>query len=242
MAVVLLPSPLGERVGYFITVQCRGYISHALTFRPTDSLSTLRRRRSRIRRKTRYLTAGEALSGPPLQTAGHSALARRTPTPPDIRVTNTAGRSLQHAIACQGVGGSLPTAASRPVGHPVVQATRSEPVRPFRPSARGAHLLCRLLTPLLGSVRLTLHSARFRGTPLLWAQQRPPVVSGHTVGAKRRRMYQAPPVCRWRTSRSRARSSRRYHTSYPVRVPRPAPSFHAVFRRPLARTPLPLAA
>jgi hypothetical protein len=85
------------------------------------------------------------------------------PTPPDIRVTHTAIRSLQHGIACQGVGGSLPTAASRPVGHPVVQATRSEPVRPFRPSARWAHLPCRLLTPLLGSVRLTLHSS-----PLPW--------------------------------------------------------------------------
>jgi hypothetical protein len=55
-----------------------------------------------------------------------------------------------------------------------------------------------------------------------------------------RRMYKAPPMCGWRTSRSCARSSRRYHTSYPVRAPRPAPSFHAAFRRPLARTPLPL--
>ena len=29
-----------------------------------------------------------------------------------------------------------------------------------------------------------------------------------------------------------------YHTLYPVRVPRPAPSFHAAFRCPLAKTPL----
>ena len=53
----------------------------------------------------------------------------------------------------------------------------------------------------------------------------------------RRRIYKARPTCGWRTSRSRARSSRAYHTSYPVRVPRPAPSFHASFRPHLAVTP-----
>ena len=53
----------------------------------------------------------------------------------------------------------------------------------------------------------------------------------------RRRIYQARPSCGWRTLRSRARSSRRYHTSYPVRVPRPAPSFHAPFRPHLTVTP-----
>ena len=37
---------------------------------------------------------------------------------------------------------------------------------------------------------------------------------------------------------SRARSPRLYHTSYPVRVPRPAPSFHASFRPHLTVTPL----
>ncbi len=36
----------------------------------------------------------------------------------------------------------------------------------------------------------------------------------------------------------RAPSSRAYHTSYPVRVPRPAPSFHASFRLHLPVTPL----
>src|SRR5713101_2572474 len=48
-------------------------------FRPTCSLSTLRRARYHTRRKTRYLTAGSTLSGPPLQTAGLYALARRNP-------------------------------------------------------------------------------------------------------------------------------------------------------------------
>jgi hypothetical protein len=58
MAVVLLPSPLGERVGCFVMVQFRGYSSRSLVFRPTVSLSTLRLVRYRTRRKTRYLTAG----------------------------------------------------------------------------------------------------------------------------------------------------------------------------------------
>jgi hypothetical protein len=53
----------------------------------------------------------------------------------------------------------------------------------------------------------------------------------------RRPMYQAQSSCGWRTSRSRARSSRLYHTSYRVRVPRPARSFHASFRPHLAVTP-----
>ena len=69
----------GRRVGCFTPVLFRGYLSRSLTFRPTCSLSTLRRVRYRTRRKTRYLTAGCALSGPPLQTAGLYALARRNP-------------------------------------------------------------------------------------------------------------------------------------------------------------------
>ena len=40
------------------------------------------------------------------------------------------------------------------------------------------------------------------------------------------------PACGWRALRLRARSPRLYHTSYPVRVPRPTRSFHAAFRRP----------
>jgi hypothetical protein len=53
----------------------------------------------------------------------------------------------------------------------------------------------------------------------------------------RRRIYQVRPDCGWRTSWWRAHSSRAYHTSYPVRVPRPAPSFHASFRPHLTVTP-----
>ena len=60
----------GRRVGCFTIVPFRGYFSHSLVFRPTCSLSTLRRARYRTRRKTRYLTARYALSGPSLQTAG----------------------------------------------------------------------------------------------------------------------------------------------------------------------------
>jgi len=47
------------------------------------------------------------------------------------------------------------------------------------------------------------------------------------------------PTGRWRTSRSRARSSRVYHTSDPVRVPRPALLDWASFRPHLTMTPLP---
>jgi hypothetical protein len=53
----------------------------------------------------------------------------------------------------------------------------------------------------------------------------------------RRRRYQARPHCGWRALLWRARSPRAYHPSYPVRVPRPAPSFHASFRPHLAVTP-----
>ena len=53
----------------------------------------------------------------------------------------------------------------------------------------------------------------------------------------RRRMYQAPPHGGWRAVLWRARSPRRYHTAYPVRVPRPAPSCHAAVRPHLTVTP-----
>ena len=53
----------------------------------------------------------------------------------------------------------------------------------------------------------------------------------------RRRMDQAQPSCGWRAVRWRARSPRLYHTSYPVRVPRPAPAFHASCRPHLTVTP-----
>jgi len=47
------------------------------------------------------------------------------------------------------------------------------------------------------------------------------------------------PMGRWRTSLSRERSSRVYHTSDSVRVPRPALLDWASFRPHLAMTPLP---
>ena len=71
-------------------------------------------------------------------------------------------------------------------------------------------------------------------------------ISGHLVdlprsavipSVQRRRMYTARPNCGWRAWLSRASSPRAYHTSYPVRVPRPARSFHTSFGPHLAVTP-----
>jgi hypothetical protein len=58
------------------------------------------------------------------------------------------------------------------------------------------------------------------------------IPSGH-----RRRIDKVHPSCGWRTSWLRAHASRASHTSYPVRGPRPAPSFHASFRPHLTVTP-----
>jgi hypothetical protein len=44
-------------------------------------------------------------------------------------------------------------------------------------------------------------------------------------------MCQAQPTCGWRAVLWHASSPRLYHTSYPVRVPRPTRSFHASFRQ-----------
>jgi hypothetical protein len=52
----------------------------------------------------------------------------------------------------------------------------------------------------------------------------------------RRRIDQVRRACGWRTLWWRAHSSRAYHTSDPVGVPRPARSFHAAFRPHLAVT------
>ncbi len=46
------------------------------------------------------------------------------------------------------------------------------------------------------------------------------------------------PLRGWRTSWLRTHSSQDCHASYPVRVPRPAPSFHASFRQHLTLLPL----
>jgi len=49
----------------------------------------------------------------------------------------------------------------------------------------------------------------------------------------KRRIYKANPFCGWRTSRSRARSSRMYHTSYPV----PSCSSPCIFGLGFLQTP-----
>jgi hypothetical protein len=124
---------------------------------------------------------------------------------------------------------------------------------PFRPSA---HPRCGLAYPLprlsavgcltsLACAGPTMPSADFcevvRGD---YSTLSPP--RGHPAelprsavipSVHRRRMYQVRPNCGWRTLWSRAHSSQAYHTSYPVRVPRPAPSFHASFRPHLTVTP-----
>ena len=56
---------------------------------------------------------------------------------------------------------------------------------------------------------------------------------------RRRQIYKAHPTRRWRTSRSRARSSQVHHTSYLVPVRRPTALDWASSRPHLAMTPLP---
>jgi hypothetical protein len=103
--------------------------------------------------------------------------------------------------------------------------------RPFRPSARhrGPTMPS---ADVCGAVRAdasTLSPGPGHPTDLPRSAVRPSV--------HRRRMDQGRPSCGWRTLWWRAHSSRACHTSYRVRVPRPAPSFHAAFRPHLAVTP-----
>jgi len=105
--------------------------------------------------------------------------------------------------------------------------------------ARFHRLLCPLLTSLMRSGLITLPSAnspRTRRSRATWE-----ISQGKTQNfiARKRRIYKAHPNRRWRTSQSRARSSRVYHTSYPVPVRRPALSDWASSRPRLATTPLP---
>jgi hypothetical protein len=102
---------------------------------------------------------------------------------------------------------------------------------PFRPSAR-------LRVPTMpsadfcGAVRedaSALSPSPGHPADLPWSAVIPSV--------HRRRIDQARPNCGWRALLSRASSPQAYHTSYPVRVPRPARSFHAAFRPHLAVTP-----
>jgi hypothetical protein len=68
----------------------------------------------------------------------------------------------------------------------------------------------------------------------------PPAALPRSAGrpsVHRRRSDQVRPCCGWRTWWSRAHSSQAYPTSSPVRVPRPAPAFHAAFSPHLTVTP-----
>jgi hypothetical protein len=189
MAVVLLPSPSGERVGCFVRVQCRGYVSHALVCRPTLSLSTLRLVRYRTRRQTRSLTAGEAVSGAPSQTTGPSALARRNShttgqtghvsggSVDSVRVSHHPNRSVVSRWASREF---IPDVRDRPTPRqmPSHRSTSGDcPLPPFRPSARSRMLLCPLLTSAGRSGRIAPPAVLSR-TP-----RRSPVVSCHTVRA-----------------------------------------------------------
>ena len=125
---------------------------------------------------------------------------------------------------------------------------------PFRPSA---HPRCGLAYPLprlsalgcltsLACAGPTMPSADFcravreDRSPLSPEPGHPADLPWSAVipSVHRRRMYQAQPSCGWRALLWRASSPRLCHTSYPVCVPRPAPSFHASFRPRLTATPL----
>jgi hypothetical protein len=128
----------------------------------------------------------------------------------------------------------IPEAKPRPTPRRML-SRRSTPgydsSRPFGPSHRGGwyDAVCGLLRSGQGGFLRPQSSTT--GTP-----RRAPVVSGHTVRAEAPDVYSTP-HCGWRALRSRASSSRASHTSYPVRVPRPARAFHAAFRSHLAVTP-----
>ena len=129
----------GSRVGDCTPDQWRGSFSRSLTFRPPFSLSTLRRARYRTQRKTRSLTAGSALSGPPSQTAGLSMLARRNPAQipacgfsapgSSMRLASAIPVSQESAIPLREVGLCAP---ARPVRHtfPVRTASHRHPLPP----------------------------------------------------------------------------------------------------------------
>ena len=118
-----------------------------------------------------------------------------------------------------------------------MRATPYYPLRPSRPSPRSRryYAVCCLLPWDQGCLRSSQPIAVARHVPRhLRGLPRYAVIPS----VQRRRMYKARPNCGWRAVRSRARSPRLDHTSYQARVPRPARSFHAAFRCPLARTPV----
>ena len=139
-------------------------------------------------------------------------------------------------------GGNLttPPQATTPLHRSGLRPTRvaAWPIRcpAFRPwgaslASPAPGLLCPLLTSAGRSGRIAPPSVLHQDTPQISRGQlsyRPCIDAG---------FIKHSPSCGWRTLWSRAHSSRAYHTSYPVRVPRPAPSFHASFRPHLAVTP-----
>jgi hypothetical protein len=101
---------------------------------------------------------------------------------------------------------------------------------PFRPSARS-RVPTRPSADFCEAVREDCSTLSPAGHPADLPR------SAVIPSVHRRRIDQAPPTCGWRALLLRARSPRLYHTSYPVRVPRPARSFHASFRPHLTVTP-----
>jgi hypothetical protein len=102
---------------------------------------------------------------------------------------------------------------------------------PFRPSARS-RVPTMPSADFCGAVREDCSTLSPAGHPADLPR------SAVIPSVHRRRMYKAQPTCGWRALLLRASSPRLYHTSYPVRVPRPARSFHASFRPHLTVTPL----
>ena len=98
----------------------------------------------------------------------------------------------------------------------------------------ASHLLCRLQTSPRYSAPITQRPAsmlRSTGEISRGKTQNCPCISAEFI--------KHTPLGRWRTSLSRASSSRVYHTSDSVRVPRPALSDWASFRPYLTIEPLP---
>jgi hypothetical protein len=103
---------------------------------------------------------------------------------------------------------------------------------PFRPSARSG-------VPTMPSADFC-EAIRKDCSPLSPEPGHPADLPRSAVipSVHKRPIYKVQPSCGWRALLLRASSPRRYHTSYRVRVPRPARAFHASFRPHLAVTPL----
>ena len=188
------------------------------------------------------------------------------PTPPDIRVTYPAvrwiavrvshhpnrsvvsrrasrefipdaGHEARHLAGCHL---AAPPQATTPLHRSGLRPTRvaAPPIccPAFRPwgasrASPAPGLLCPLLTSARRSGRIAPPSVLYQDTPQISRGQlsyRRCIDAGF--------IKHAPTVDGGLCGRVPS-SSRAYHTSYPVRVPRPAPSFHASFRPHLTVTP-----